>query len=136
MKSVITFAFLSLALMGYPQTQTPNQLEKQIFDNINKLRSERGIPALQWNKTLFNLAKEHSEYQAEKGCVSHDNFIVRVKSVGQLSENVAMNVTIDGVINNWLASKNHKENMLSGGQTGAIALAQVDDNIFVTFLKK
>lgn len=95
-----------------------NAIEVEILDELNLYRSALGLNEL---KPLANLSVEsegHNEYMIGEGIVSHDNFSIRasilMQEVGakKVAENVGYGYrTSEAVVNAWLKSKGHRENV-------------------------
>lgn len=93
-------------------------IEVEILDELNLYRSALGLSEL---KAMANLSVEsegHNEYMIDEGVVSHDNFSLRasflMQEVGakKVAENVGYGYrTSEAVVNAWLKSKGHRENV-------------------------
>lgn len=93
-------------------------IEVEILDEINIYRSALGLSEL---KVMANISIEsegHNEYMIVEGTVSHDNFAERasylMQEVGakKVAENVGYGYkTSEAVVNAWLKSKGHRENV-------------------------
>lgn len=93
-------------------------IEVEILDELNIYRKTLGLGEL---KPLVNLSVEserHNEYMISEGTVSHDNFAERasflMQEVGarKVAENVGYGYRTSGaVVNAWLKSKGHRENV-------------------------
>jgi uncharacterized protein YkwD len=94
-------------------------LEQQTHAKINAYRTSSGLPALVWNDTIANVARQHSVNMAG-GTVTfgHDGFGERVTAIGQTipltgaAENLAMASGLSdpasAVVTGWLGSASHK----------------------------
>lgn len=97
---------------------TYSQIEIEIFNLINDYRSELDLPALQRVDGITFLASDHNYYMIKNKKVSHDNFPQRytslVNDIGAkaVSENVGYGYrTADAVVNAWINSEGHRENI-------------------------
>ncbi|MFN7098740.1 MAG: CAP domain-containing protein [Flavobacterium sp.] len=95
-----------------------NTVEIETMDLINKYRVSKGLKALERINHMSFKSEEHDMYMIENNVVNHDNFISRseniMKALGatNVSENIAYNFnTPEGVLNAWLASPSHKQNI-------------------------
>ncbi|HLV15259.1 MAG TPA: CAP domain-containing protein [Xanthomarina sp.] len=93
-------------------------IEIEILDLINEHRLSLGLNALESMSIIKSQAYSHTDYMIEKDNVSHDNFFSRknylVNNAGAniVSENVAYGYTrAESLVNAWLASPGHKENI-------------------------
>ena len=123
-----------------------NSIEIEILDELNLYRSALGLAEL---KPMVNLSIEsegHNEYMIGKGTVSHDNFSQRasfiIQEVGarEVAENVGYGYrTSQAVVNAWLQSKGHRENVEGDFTHFGISVRQDEDgkNYFTNiFIKK
>ncbi|CAL66810.1 CAP domain-containing protein [Christiangramia forsetii] len=137
---------------SYDQTVTErleynyNGIEVEILDELNLYRRALGLSEL---KALVNVSVEsegHNEYMINKGVVSHDNFSQRasflIQEVGasKVAENVGYGYrTSEAVVNAWLKSKGHRENVEGDFTHFGISVRQDADgkNYFTNiFIKK
>lgn len=92
---------------------------QEVFNLVNSIRAENGLPALTWDDRLYESAKIRSQ---EISIVwSHtrpdgtDCFTVSDVLHG---ENIAYGYAdADSVVNGWMGSQGHKENILRSGFT-------------------
>ncbi len=109
---------------------------EQILIYVNKFRAQNGKPALTLNKDMDETAGIHSQAMA-KGTVpfGHDNFELRFKYVAaklgridEFAENVAMGMmNAEQVVNAWIHSPQHRENMLGPYNLTGIAAVQASN---------
>lgn len=93
-------------------------IEIEIMELINAHRISEGLSALQDHRTVKAVAFTHTDYMIEVDNVSHDNFFQRKQSLqlnanaNIVSENVAYGFSsAESVVNAWLNSPSHKENI-------------------------
>ena len=125
-KALTAIALLSLSAVAQDK-QAPSKLpmtatEKAILDLTNKARADEKLPALTPNPILFQVARSHSNNMAKQEKMAHEldgkKPTDRVKEAGypyrEMAENVAQgeNVGIKEIVDGWLESKGHRENML------------------------
>ena len=99
----------------------PVGLPEEVVAKTNDFRKANGLPSLQINDHLNELAQKHSEAMA-KGSTSfgHDGFDKRnaratasIKTLSSFAENVAYGPeTAAQVVENWKNSAGHRRNML------------------------
>jgi uncharacterized protein YkwD len=97
---------------------TYTSIETEILTLVNEYRASKGLPTLEPLNVISGVADGHTNYMIETGDVGHANFAERsqylmknaqAKSVG---ENVAYGyATAQGVMNGWLKSDGHRENI-------------------------
>jgi uncharacterized protein YkwD len=141
--------------MGGVSSAALSQLERRAFELINRKRGEKGLPPLEWNDDLANVARYHSRHMAEFKFFSHkDNEGLMVNDRADkfglhdwraIGENIAFNRgfedPVEMAIENWMGSRTHRENLLSQDWIdSAIGLAVSDDGAYyftqVFLLKK
>lgn len=95
-----------------------NTIEVEILDELNLYRKALGLTELKPMTELSMESEDHNEYMIEVGVVSHDNFSQRaselMNKVGarSVAENVGYGYRTSGaVVNAWLKSKGHRENI-------------------------
>ncbi|SDS30612.1 CAP domain-containing protein [Christiangramia echinicola] len=95
-----------------------NTIEVEILEEINIYRKALGLSELKAMAELSVESEDHNEYMIEEGLVSHDNFSLRasklMNKVGAraVAENVGFGYrTSEAVVNAWLKSKGHRENV-------------------------
>lgn len=105
-----------------------NTLESKLLDEINRVRSQRGLSSLRWSTQLTAAANQHSSSMAGKGYFTHESanggaFWRRIASFyGQrgfqqwaVGENLlwsAPDVDPAGALRMWMNSPEHRANLL------------------------
>ena len=121
-----------------------NTIEVEILDELNIYRKALGLRQLKPLTELSMESETHNEYMIEEGVVSHDNFSLRASQlmnrVGAraVAENVGFGyITSEAVVNAWLKSKGHRENVEGAFTHFGISVRQDENgknyftNIFV-----
>ena len=105
------------------QTSSMNADEKEVFDLINKQRTNNGLQALKVDNEVQRVARIKAEDMVTNNYFSHNSstygspfdmlksFKVSYKTAG---ENIAANSSNSGAVNSWMNSSGHKANILSG----------------------
>jgi uncharacterized protein YkwD len=93
----------------------------EAFDEINKLRSEQGVPQLTWDTELEKLAIAHSQYMNDTGKFEHSNYSF------SYAENILQGTggfpSGNSVVTPWRTSPGHYMNMISPDMSwGAIGI--------------
>lgn len=125
-------------------------MERRAFDLANAQRRSRGQQPLEWDAELSRLARQHSANMASSDFFSHRNprgmtMVDRARSQGirgwsALGENIAYNQGYEDpagfVIERWMVSSKHRDNLLNARWTrSAIGVAVADDGrVFFTQL--
>ena len=110
---------------------------KQALGHTNQFRSQQKLPPLQWNQTLADLAREHSENMAlGKVAFGHAGFSQRVSRFPFRYRSAAENVFYQTSKNNlaeiavraWSKSPGHRKNLLGKFNYCGIGAAKSVDN--------
>lgn len=119
-----------------PQPELPPLL-RDLISMTNAERESRGLAPMRYDERLALAALRHSEDQARQGRVSHkgsdgSTLAMRIDEVGygwsSLSENVAMGYTnVESVMAGWMASDDHRRNILSANVDVGVGLAYAAD---------
>ena len=95
-----------------------NSIELETMDLINAHRVSKGLNPLQKINHMSYKSEEHDNYMIANNVVNHNDFSARSENIMQtlgatsVSENIAYNYnTPQAVLNAWLASPGHKENI-------------------------
>ena len=121
-------------------------MELEILRLTNEYRATLGKDALQMEETIWKYAREHTLYMIDQGTISHDDFSDRINSLTSeiggsgAAENVAYGYsTAEKVVQGWIDSDGHRENM-EGDYThiGVAAIESGDGTYYYTqiFLNK
>lgn len=95
-------------------------IAKDVLHYVNQHRREMGLPPLQLNLVLSNIARKHSANMADgREPFGHQGFEERIAEAwmrlhtrGAAAENIAEGVTTGkAVVNLWLGSKGHRKNI-------------------------
>lgn len=102
-------------------SDSTSTVERRAFDLINQYRRSIGLPSLIWNEAIARQCRTHSQYMANRGSLSHDNFSQRLNNLRSSmrvmagAENVAMNYNMpDPALvakNGWIRSPGHHKNI-------------------------
>lgn len=104
------------------QTSSMNSDEKEVFDLINKQRTNNGLPALQNDSEVQRIARIKAQDMVDNNYFSHNSptygspfdmlksFKVSYKTAG---ENIAANSSNSSAVTAWMNSSGHKANILN-----------------------
>ncbi|WP_017317042.1 CAP domain-containing protein [Mastigocladopsis repens] len=107
-------------------------LERSVFDQINRYRASRGLPKLSLNTKISRLARIHSQNMANgKVPFSHQGFRRRVSAIPlryrSAAENVAFNLGYSDpaqeAVSGWLHSPDHLVNIKGSYNMTGIGVA-------------
>lgn len=108
---------------GMQTTSSMNEDEKEVFNLINKQRTNQGLQALKVNEEVQKVARIKAEDMVLNNYFSHTSptygspfdmlksFKVSYKTAG---ENIAANSSNSGAVTSWMNSSGHKANILNG----------------------
>jgi uncharacterized protein YkwD len=137
---------LWLALAGLGQSGPQTELERHIFDQVNRERRHHGLAELRWNEPLAEEARRHARSMANRGFFSHDdpvrgNLAKRLRESGVPWRKCAENIyeergypdAAKSAVKAWMESKGHRRNMLDPemADTGAGGAADARDQVVV-----
>lgn len=107
--------------------KTVSDYEKEVVNLVNNIRKEYGLSPLKLNSELSAVARLKSSDMREKGYFSHTSptygspfdmmktFGIKYRTAG---ENIAMGYrTPQAVVDGWMNSKGHRENILNSSFT-------------------
>ena len=109
-----------------PSTTSMNADEKEVFDLINKQRTNNGLQALQNDSEVQRVARIKAQEMVDKNYFSHTSptygspfdmlksFKISYRTAG---ENIAANSSNSGAVTAWMNSSGHKANILNGNFT-------------------
>jgi hypothetical protein len=122
----LVFSLLFLSSYGYQEPTErlgTEEIEKELFNLINRERAKQGTSLLQLSMTLKNLARVHSRDMAAGSNLTHvssdgKNYAERLQEAGLFfkgtGENVAFSQSFlpEVIHNSFMQSKEHRENIL------------------------
>jgi uncharacterized protein YkwD len=101
--------------------------EQALFNAVNARRTSNGRAALTRNAYIDGLCRQHAQYMATAGALSHDNFSSRANSIranipgtNPCAENVLQNnmpCDATAMATQWFNSPGHHDNMLNSAYT-------------------
>lgn len=144
-KRIVKTENIKVIPSAIPSAEKILELEKSLFALINAKRSEIGLPTLFWSDDVARIARLHSENMAKFSFFSHrglDGKMVddRADQLGitkwkAMGENIAYNRgfrdPIATVVEKWMESQGHRENLLSNRwKDSAIGIAVTGDGTY------
>ena len=103
----------------------PEQVRSQMLARANAERSAAGLPPLVLDRRLSHAAQRHADDMLQRSYYSHvspdgDDPAARVRQSGYVFRLIAENIargpfTVDEAMDNWLASEEHRRNLLNPG---------------------
>ena len=103
-------------------TASMNADEKEVFDLINKQRTNNGLQALKVDNKVQRVARIKAQDMVDNNYFAHEspiygspfnmlkNFKISYKTAG---ENIAANSSNSGAVTSWMNSSGHKANILN-----------------------
>lgn len=104
------------------ETSSLNSNEKEVFDLINKQRTNNGLQALKIDTEVQRVARIKAQDMVDNNYFAHEsptygtpfnmlkNFKISYKTAG---ENIAANSSNSGAVTAWMNSSGHKANILN-----------------------
>lgn len=130
------------------------ELERRVFDLINRRRTEAGLHSLIWNENVARIARLHSENMANFAFFSHTGIdgkkvnnradSLGVKKWHAIGENIAYNrgfkSPLESAVQSWMNSPGHRDNLLKNDweESGIGVAVKPDGTYYFTqvFLRK
>jgi len=96
--------------------------EYAVVRAMNAVRAANGVPPLRAGAALTRAARAHSVDMARRGYFDHGAFVQRLRRFGvrmpYVGENLAYGsggLSAQAVVNMWVTSPPHRQNLLDGG---------------------
>lgn len=115
-----------------------DSVEAKVHQLVNEHRIGVGLSALEWNETIANECRLHSEEMASTNSLNHDGFNERINRIGETiswrwaGENVAYNYSAEAVVIAWLNSSGHNSNIESNSNLTGVGVAYDGSTIYFT----
>lgn len=102
------------------RAQTPQ--ESEILNAVNAARTSHGLAPLHWDRALASAAQAHADLMVQQKTLSHQypgepGLAARAAHHGAMfstiAENIAMDISPSHIVNQWLKSPPHLENILN-----------------------
>jgi uncharacterized protein YkwD len=125
--------FSSQVAISTPTFKT-TELEKSVFNEINRYRVSKGLPKFTLNANITRQARIHSQNMAKgKTPFSHQGFERRVNAIpirySSAAENVAFNQGYSNPVNEavtgWIKSPGHLKNLKGNYNLTGIGVATI-----------
>jgi uncharacterized protein YkwD len=122
-KPLVLLVVLAAALVGAaPATATLSQNDRQLLDELNRVRAAHGLAAFRVDPALQNAARAHSQDMLRRGYFSHGDMGARLRRYGargpRLAENIGWASGRDRartIVRLWMQSPPHRVNVLRPG---------------------
>jgi len=132
---IFVFAFL------FAQTclaqQKISDIEKFLFDSVNRERAARELPPVKWDEGLARAARRHAELMAEQDLLEHQvpgevDLATRARGAGakfsHITENIGMGASVEKLHDGWMHSPGHRANILDHA-VDSIGIAVVEGEV-------
>jgi uncharacterized protein YkwD len=123
-KIIVVFStFFAALLFAAPAAAAPNDSERALLAEMNRVRAAHGLAALRIDGRLERAARAHSRDMLRRGYFAHGEFARRMAVYGArgpaVGENLGWGVGARGsaqaIVAAWLASRPHRANLLRAG---------------------
>ena len=119
----LLFAACALVIFASPASARLTRNEAALLAAVNGVRLQYGLPAFGIDWHLVRAARSHSLDMLERSCFGHGAFATRLRRFGVrgriVGENLAWGTgrlgTPVAVVHMWLASPEHRANLLRPG---------------------
>lgn len=125
------FCFCSAVVQAQLQR---NDSERQLFESVNRERTDQGFPPLQWDESLFKAARKHALLMLNLNQLEHQlpgepGLEARLAEAGArfavIAENIAIGKNPEIIHNGWMRSPGHRKNILDPRMT-SVGIAVVN----------
>jgi hypothetical protein len=115
------FAFAFLFAQTCLAQQKVSDIEKLLFESVNRDRTARKLPLVKWDEGLARAARKHAELMAEQDLLEHQlpgevDLATRARGEGasfsHITENIAAGASADQFHDGWMHSPGHRANIL------------------------
>lgn len=119
---VVVLAALFGAAPVATATGTVTQTDRQVLDELNRVRAAHGLAAFRIDPALQRAARAHSNDMLRRGYFSHGDFASRIRRFGARGPILAENLgwasgrgRVRTIVRMWLQSPPHRANVLRPG---------------------
>jgi hypothetical protein len=128
------FVFVFLFAQVCSAQQKISDIEKLLFESVNREREARKLPPVKWDEGLARAARRHAELMAEHDLLEHQvpgeaDLATRARGEGasfsHITENIATGASADQFHDGWMHSAGHRANILDNA-VDSIGIAVVE----------
>jgi len=94
--------------------RTPEDVDRQIHDLVNKERAKAGVAPLAWNEQAAQTAREYSKQMYDSGVFEHSTTFCYGENIFMIQ---GAPVSAWQTVNAWMESPGHKQNILDPDYT-------------------
>ncbi len=148
LKFIVVLMAMLVSAPAFSQEDEYVRMQSEVLQYINEYRAKKGLVPLAMNDTINRAAMEHCKYLGNKAVqLNHDGFEDRmhglmavIKPCYAAAENVARGQKdAKEVVNNWISSPGHRENIEGDFNLSGIAIFKNRDGMLYftqIFLKR
>jgi uncharacterized protein YkwD len=121
-KPLVLLVVLCALIGAAPASASLSQNDRQLLDELNRVRASHGLAAFRVDPALQNAARAHTQDMLRRGYFSHGDFASRLRRHGArgpvLAENLGWASGRDRartIVRLWLQSPSHRVNVLRPG---------------------
>jgi uncharacterized protein YkwD len=121
-KPLVLLVMLVALIGAAPAAATLSQNDRQLFDELNRVRAAHGLAAFQVDPALQNAARAHTQDMLRRGYFSHGDFSARLRRHGARGPRLGENLgwasgrnRARTIVRLWLQSPSHRQNVLRPG---------------------
>jgi len=128
------FVFAFLFAQACLAQQKISDIEKLLFESVNRERAAMKLPLVKWDEGLARAARKHAERMAEQDLLEHQvpgevDLPTRARGEGasfsHITENIGMGASGDKLHDGWMHSPGHRANILDHA-VDSIGIAAVE----------
>jgi uncharacterized protein YkwD len=116
-------AAVAAIFAGTARSASLTRSEASLLRVMNQVRGAHGLRPLRFDPRLERASRRHSTRMLQTQTFFHGNFVARIRGVGVRAPRVGENLAwaagplsaAQAIVNMWLASPEHRANLLRGG---------------------
>ena len=121
--ALVVTALIWTGAAGAVKSPSLNRDESSLLAVMNQVRSAQGLQPLHVDRRLERASRGHSSDMLRTGTFAHGAFAARIRRVGVRSQRIGENLAwgvgalsrARAIVNAWLASPEHRANLLYPG---------------------
>ena len=121
-KPLVLLVVLVSLIGAAPAAATLSQNDRQLLDELNRVRAAHSLAAFRVDPALQNAARAHTQDMMRRGYFSHGDFSSRLRRHGARGPRLAENLgwasgrnRARTIVRLWLQSPSHRVNVLRPG---------------------
>lgn len=119
---------------GWFEEKPISEVESEALELVNVERANRGIPPLQWDESLHEIAREHSQAMADRGSMFHSSVSAPYAENCWWSGGSIHNASAHDIVTSWMGSDKHRTWLLCPNLKHAAAgIVESDEGLWASW---